>query len=226
MAPSPGSAPVERERRRAALRGLYAVTPDGLDDQALVARCRAVLEGGASVLQYRDKNADPATRTRRARLLRELTRAARALLIVNDDPELATACAADGVHLGRDDARPAAVLARHPGLLVGVSCYADLDRACEACAAGADYLAFGAVAPSPTKPQAVPAPLSLFAQARALELPLVAIGGITRTNATAIAAAGADALAVISALFDDPDPAASARALVQCIQQGSRHEPQ
>lgn len=207
---------------RARVRGLYAVTPDDLDDALLEQRCAAVLAGGARLLQYRDKSAAPEERTRRAALLRRLTRAHGALLIVNDDAALAAACGADGVHLGRDDGAPAEVRARWPGLLVGVSCYADLDRACLACAAGADYLAFGAVAPSTTKPGAVAAPWSLFSAARPLDLPLVAIGGITLDNAGALRAAGADALAVIGALFDHQDPAAQARAFAARIEEGSR----
>ena len=195
------------------IRGLYAITPEGLDDADLSARCSAVLRGGARVLQYRSKHGNALTRVRQATLLRRLTRVHQAVLVVNDDPVLASLCGADGVHLGRSDASVAAVRAAHPDLLIGVSCYADLDRACAACAAGADYLAFGAMAASPTKPAAARAPLSVLAVARALELPLVAIGGITLDNAAAIVGAGADALAVISALFEDGDPEAKARAL-------------
>jgi thiamine-phosphate pyrophosphorylase len=203
----------DREHRRTRIRGLYAITPESLDDAILMQRCDAVLRGGARVLQYRSKHADAALRLRQARSLRALTREHGALLVINDDPLLASRCSADGVHLGRDDAAPAAVLAAHPDLLVGVSCYGELDRACVACAAGADYLAFGAVAWSATKPAAALVPLTLFAAARALELPLVAIGGIGLANAPDLIAAGADALAVISALFEDPDPEAMARAI-------------
>lgn len=222
MNDSSSADPADRERMRARIRGLYAVTPDGLDDASLLARCRAVLSGGVCLLQYRSKDADAATRLRQAQALRTLTREFGALLFINDDAACAAACGADGVHLGRDDAPTGAVRAQYPALLVGVSCYADLDRACVACAAGADYLAFGSVAPSATKPAASAAPLSLFAEARVLELPLVAIGGIQLDNARAIAQAGADALAVISALFDDPDPSAKARAFADRISQGRR----
>ena len=212
----------DRERLRKRIRGLYAVTPEGLDEEDLLARCAGVLEGGARVLQYRDKSGSADTRRRQAAALRELTITHRALFIVNDDADLAAEIGADGVHLGREDAQPAEVLARHPQLLVGVSCYDDLDRACLACASGADYLAFGAVAPSPTKPQAVRASLGLFEDAEALELPLVAIGGITLDNAIDIANAGAHALAVVSALFDSPNPAAQARAFVARIKERNR----
>ena len=207
-----GSRP-DRTALRTRIRGLYAITPDGLDESTLLARCAAVLRGGAQVLQFRSKQGDPASRLALAQQLGALAHRYGAMFIVNDDAELAQRCAADGVHLGREDARPAEVLRLYPGLLVGVSCYDNLDLACEACASGADYLAFGAVAPSPTKPQAVAAPLSLFAAARPLELPLVAIGGIHTGNAATIHASGADALAVISAVFEHQDPETSARAL-------------
>src|SRR6185503_12069868 len=97
-----------------------------------------------------------------------------------------------------------------PGKILGASCYADLASAQAAVGAGADYVAFGSVFPSPTKPAAVGAPLSLFAQD--LGVPLCAIGGITLENAPALIAAGADCLAVITDLFDAPDIAARAAA--------------
>ncbi len=222
MSASHSPALSDRERLRGRIRGLYAVTPDGLRDEDLLSRCGAVLVAGVRLLQYRNKTADLPTRRRQVQALRTLTREHSALLIVNDDAPLAAACGADGVHLGREDGRASEVLAQYPGLLIGVSCYADLDRACLACASGADYLAFGAVAPSATKPDAVAAPLSLFQAARPLGLPLVAIGGIRLDNAASIAGAGADALAVISALFDDPDPAARARAFAERIKEGIR----
>jgi thiamine-phosphate pyrophosphorylase len=188
------------------LRGLYAITPENGD---LAHRVAAALEGGIAALQYRRKeNADAAE----ARALAGLCRARHALFIVNDDLELAESSGADGVHLGRDDGDIAAARARMQGKLVGVSCYDSLERAQAAAAAGADYVAFGSVFASPTKPGAVRAPLSLFARAKALGVPLVAIGGITLENAGQLVAAGADMLAVVSDLFEAPDVAARARA--------------
>jgi thiamine-phosphate pyrophosphorylase len=162
-------------------------------------------------LQYRDKSADAARRERDARALARACRAQGVPFIVNDDVELAHAAGADGVHLGRDDGAIAAARARLPGRLVGASCYDRLELAELAVAAGADYVAFGSVFASATKPGAVRAPLELFARARGLGVPLVAIGGITLHNAPQVLAAGADCLAVISDLFDAPDPAARAR---------------
>jgi thiamine-phosphate pyrophosphorylase len=132
--------------------------------------------------------------------------------IVNDNIDLAVACDAHGVHLGRDDGDLAAARARLKGRILGVSCYDSIDVARAAVAAGADYIAFGSVFASATKPSAVRAPHNLFVEARALGVPMVAIGGITLENAPQLIAAGADAVAVISDLFDAPDVAARARA--------------
>jgi len=191
------------------LHGLYAITPECLAADELLARVRAVLEGGIGALQYRRK---ALATLEEAKALALLCRSRGVPFIVNDDVELALAAGADGVHLGKGDGALEAARKRMKGKVLGVSCYASVDNARDAVAAGADYAAFGSVFSSPTKPGAVRAPLSLFAEARALGLPLVAIGGITLENAPQLLAAGADALAVISDVFDAPDPAARARA--------------
>jgi thiamine-phosphate pyrophosphorylase len=138
--------------------------------------------------------------------------------IVNDDIEIAIAAGADGVHLGRDDGELASARSKPRGKLLGASCYDSLAAARAAVAAGADYIAFGSVFASPTKPAAVRAPLSLFGEARSLGVPLIAIGGITLENAPLLLQAGADALAVVSDLFDAPDVAARARAYGKLFQ--------
>lgn len=200
------------------LRGLYAITPDGADSERLLRLVERALEGGTRLLQYRNKSAPPAQRLAEARALMALAERCGAKLIVNDDLALALDVKAHGLHLGRDDGELGAARAAFPGLL-GASCYDSLELAKRAAAAGADYIAFGSVFPSPTKPGAVRAPLSLFAAARALGLPMVAIGGITLANAPQLVAAGANCLAVISALFDAPDVAAAARAFNQLYAQ-------
>jgi len=194
------------------LRGLYAITPECADSAQLLERSTQALEGGVAVLQYRSKQADAARRLHEARALAALCAARHAVFIVNDDVELAVAVNADGVHLGRDDGDPAAARARLPRGRIGVSCYDQSQLAREAVAQGADYVAFGSVFASPTKPGAVRAPLTLFAQVKSLGVPLAAIGGITLDNAPSLIAAGADLLAVISDLFDAPDVRARARA--------------
>ena len=185
------------------LRGLYAITPAGPD---VVEKVRQALEGGIALLQYRRK--EEASRDEAAALL-ALARRHRVPFIVNDDIELALAIGADGVHVGRGDGDAAAARRRMHGKLLGVSCYDRLDLARSAVAAGADYVAFGSVFASPTKPAAVRAPLALFSQ---VGVPACAIGGITLANAPQLIAAGADLLAVISDLFDSRDIARQAAA--------------
>jgi thiamine-phosphate pyrophosphorylase len=193
--------------------GLYALTPDEQDTAALVAKVRSAIAGGASAVQYRNKPADPARRSEQARALAALCRSAGVPLVVNDDVELALAVDAAGVHLGREDGDLADARRRlGPGRLLGASCYDRLELAERSVAAGADYVAFGSMFDSPTKPAAVRAPLALLGVARALGRPVVAIGGITLENAPAAIAAGADSLAIITALFGAADVAARARA--------------
>ena len=195
------------------LHGLYAVTPDDNLQPRLSALVAEALAGGVRLVQYRNKTAPaPLKRAQAADLLR-LCRASEARLIVNDDLELALEINADGVHLGCDDGDMRhARAALGPRKILGISCYADLDLAAAAAQAGADYVAFGSIYPSTTKPDATPAPLALLGAARRrLDLPIAAIGGITLANATQTIAAGADLLAVISDLFDAPDITAQAR---------------
>jgi thiamine-phosphate pyrophosphorylase len=196
-----------------AIAGLYALTPDSSETLSMTASVGAALDGGAAAIQYRNKTAVPGLRLQQARVLRALCAEHGAAFIVNDDVDLAHAVIADGVHLGRDDASIADARARlHPGALIGASCYDSLDRAEAAVVAGADYVAFGSFYPSSTKPQASRADLSLILAAKARwTVPVVAIGGITVANAPVLIDAGADAVAVISALFDAPDVAAAAR---------------
>ena len=198
---------------RARLRGLYAVTPECRDTSRLVALVVRALEGGAALVQYRAKDADAALAMEQARALVAACRRFGRPLIVNDSIELAASVGADGVHLGRDDADPARARRLLSHLIVGVSCYDDPDRARDARAAGADYVAVGSMSTSPTKPQARRAELATIAEAaQASGLPVAAIGGITLENAPGVVAAGADMLAVISSVFEAKDVAAAARA--------------
>lgn len=187
--------------------GLYAVTPD-LDDTArLLDLARAVLDGGASVLQYRNKTASYALKREQASALMWLCDDYDVPFIINDHVLLCVELDADGVHLGGTDGDIAAarrLLGAHK--IIGASCYDRLDLAVQAKAQGADYVAFGACFDSGTKPAAVRAPLQLFGQAKQLGLPSVAIGGITPENAAFAIQAGAEAVAVINALFAAPEP--------------------
>jgi thiamine-phosphate pyrophosphorylase len=196
--------------------GLYALTPERSAIDAMTDCVAAALRGGATTIQYRNKTAAPKLRLQQALALRALCAERGATFIVNDDIDLARTVDADGVHLGRDDATIALARARlRSTALVGASCYDSLELAEAAVAAGADYIVFGSFFPSNTKPDAVRAGLPLLYMAKARwKVPVVAIGGITPDNAGTLIEAGADAVAVISALFDAADVAAAARSFV------------
>lgn len=199
-------------------RGLYLVTPDDDDDGHLLARVGAVL-CFAACLQLRSKTLPADRRLLVARRLRLECTAAGVPLIVNDDPALARAVGADGVHLGEHDgtiAHARSLLGERA--IIGVSCYDDLRRARDAVAAGADYVAFGAFFPSPTKPGARHADIRLLRDSAGLGVPRVAIGGISPDNARPLVDAGADLVAVVSGVFDAPDPIAAARAYLSCFE--------
>ncbi|HZP67553.1 MAG TPA: thiamine phosphate synthase [Rudaea sp.] len=190
--------------------GLYAITDGPRRD--LVAACEAALQGSVALLQYRDKTAEHARRRREAADLAALCARFGVPLIVNDDVDLAAEIGAAGVHLGEDDGEVSTARARlGADALIGVSCYDSLERARRAAAAGADYLAFGAFFPSPTKPHARKATSALLHAAKPFGLPLVAIGGVTPDNAPQLIAAGADFVAAVSGVFGAADPAAAAR---------------
>lgn len=198
-------------------RGLYAITdPVLMPPPRLAADVQAAIAGGAVLVQYRDKHGAPAERRERAAALLAICRNAGVPLIVNDDVALAAAVGADGVHLGRDDGDIAAARAcLGPQAIVGVSCYNEFPRAAAAVGAGADYVAFGRFFPSRTKPAAVAADIELLRRARALPVPVAAIGGIDADNGATLVAAGADLLAVIAGVFGQPDPRAAAAAIAR-----------
>jgi thiamine-phosphate pyrophosphorylase len=189
------------------------VTPD-LDDTALLlAKVRSALAGGARLVQYRNKTADENLHLEQAVALHRLCRDCGAMLIINDHIRLACEVDADGVHVGADDATVTEARIRlGPDKIIGASCYNDLQYAQSAAAQGADYVAFGSFFASSVKPGAARAPLTILRSARQqFELPVVAIGGITLANAEDLIRVGADAVAVISALFAAPDVEAAAR---------------
>jgi len=205
---------MDAAERRLRLRGLYAITPETGDTGALCAAVSDAIDGGVRLVQYRSKVPASRDRLAQAGALLALCRARGVPLVVNDDVELAFALGADGVHLGRDDGDPREARKRLPGAILGVSCYDDPELAVAAERAGADYVGIGSVFASRTKPQAARAGPATLARARGrVRIPIAAIGGITAANAAEAVAAGADMLAVISALFDAPDVAAAARAL-------------
>ena len=210
------------DRRRAWLRDarLYFVCdarPGGRDPEELL---RAALQGGADIVQLREKSGDARAIVRAGRVFRRLCDAYDALFIVNDRPDLAIACAADGVHLGQDDGAVAAGR-RLVGddLLIGTSTHspAQVDAATES-----DYISVGPVYATPTKPEYPPVGSELVAYAAGhAHAPFFAIGGIDPGNAAEVAAAGAERVAVVRAIRDAADPAEAARALRERIGAGA-----
>lgn len=207
------------------LHGLYVVTDHAHCARlGLEASVTAALQGGARLVQYRDKSPDGARRFDEARRLSRLCAAHGALFIINDDAHLARAVAANGVHVGRGDMTvDEARRILGSAAIIGASCYDDLDLARQATDAGADYVAFGSVFPSLTKPDAARAPLELLARAHeALEVPVCAIGGINADNIAKVAHAGARMAAVVSAVFAAADIAAATRNLIHLFEDGAR----
>ena len=199
------------------LRGLYAITPDGLEFVTLARMVSAALMGGARLVQYRQKSVGPRDQAAQARELNELCLAAGASLIINDNVELAQQINAAGLHLGRDD-MSVTEARRQLGTnkIIGISCYNQMALAEAAAASGADYIALGAFFPSQIKPDAARAEVALIADAKKkFNIPIVAIGGISLQNAPQLIAAGADAVAVISDLFSATDITARANAFQQ-----------
>jgi thiamine-phosphate pyrophosphorylase len=202
---------------RAKIAGLYAITPDLADTEQLCAMVEASILGGANIIQYRNKVADETLRLKQAKALLPICRDHQVPFIINDHVDLCLALDADGIHIGGDDGDISATKKQiGENKILGVSCYNAFELAQTAQKLGADYVAFGACFPSSTKPNAPRADLNLFTQAKSLNIPCVAIGGITLENANKVISAGADAIAVIGELFNRELPA-----IAPCAQQFS-----
>jgi len=193
----------------AKLYGVYAILPADLDTEVLLAKAEAALKGGVRLLQYRDKKQGYKRQIKRARALRQLSRDYGASLIINDSVTLARDAEADGVHLGRDDAPNLIQLRNKVGddFLIGITCRADAAFAKSALKDGADYVSFGAVWETHSKPDVPEIGLNRLAKACQIfpDANLCAIGGITLDNIVQVKAAGADCAAVISGLFASED---------------------
>lgn len=185
--------------------GLYVITDRQLGAN-LIPAVEAALQGGTRIVQYRDKSTDHRQRQHEAQQLLTLCHRYQSLLLINDDVELAAHIGADGVHLGRGDGSIAQARQRlGDSAIIGATCHNSLEFAQQAVSEGANYIAFGAMYPSSSKPQAQRAELSTLQQARQqFPCPIVAIGGITLHNAPPVIAAGADYVAVISDIFARP----------------------
>lgn len=190
------------------LHGLYVITDPELCKDNLLLQAEQALRGGAKILQYRNKRASEQQKREEATALQQLCQQYQCLFIINDDVDLAKTVNADGVHIGQSDA--ALLHARQvlgPDKIIGVSCNNQLEWALTAQQHGADYIAFGRFFASSTKPVAPPAAITLLKEGRArLQIPIVAIGGITQENASELIEAGADMIAVIHGVFGQPDP--------------------
>ena len=203
--------------------GVYLITPDWLDTERLREVVAAALRGGAGAVQYRNKVAPPALRRDQARVLARLVQSAHVPFLVDNDAQLALAVGADGLHIGRDDGDPAEVRATlPPAMILGVSCYADLQRVAFALRAGASYVALGAMAPSRTKVGAAIAPIERVSEARDMGAHVVASGGVDYANVARIAAAGARAVGVVSAVFGADEPQEATAELVAHFAMGVR----
>ena len=205
-------------------RGLYAVTdPELIATRDWAIQVSAAIAGGAVLVQYRDKFASEPQRQDQLRAIVTLCHDQGVPLIVNDDIALASAVGADGVHLGRDDARlDVARQQLGPHAIIGVSCYNDLSRAVAAADAGADYVAFGRFYPSHTKPHAPQADVEILRRAKhRLNIPVATIGGITVHNGAALITAGADLLAVIHGVFGQADVTSAARSIAELFNVGA-----
>lgn len=202
---------------------LYVVTPDMADTDHLLHLVSQALAGGADMVQYRNKQATAQLRWQQASALQSLCHSQGIPLLINDHLDLALEVDAAGLHLGADDGDLAAARrALGPDRWLGASCYQSLDLARQAVTAGASYLAFGALYPSTSKPQAPSASLQILGEAAQLGCPVCGIGGITAGNAAQTMAAGADWLAVIAAVFSADNVEAATRQLVQAMNQGNR----
>lgn len=198
-----------------AFHGLYAITDANFKGEALAAQVELAIQGGARVIQYRDKSDDTAQRLAESEALLSVCKHHDIPLLINDDIELAHHVGAHGVHIGREDSALAKARDRlGDQAIIGVSCYNRFELAEQAQRDGADYVAFGRFFSSSTKPDAVQADQELLRRARSeLDCPVVAIGGITPDNGAQLVQAGADMLAVIRGIFAADNITQAARSL-------------
>lgn len=185
------------------MKGLYLITPDWDDTEALIVATRHALRAGAALVQYRHKSASPELRLEQATQLLALCRRHGRPFIINDYLDLCVELDADGVHVGGTDVSVAAAReALGVDKIVGASCYGDKQLACKASATGATYVAFGGFYPSKVKHYPVTTPAEIVEWAKAeIPLPCVVIGGMTPQNAVPLVVRGADMVAAISSVY-------------------------
>ena len=199
-------------------KGLYTITDCvNLNTEQLIYKTELILQAGVAMLQYRNKHDDYSVRESQAHELKSLCDKFNVPFIINDDIELALAVHADGIHLGQEDIDCGEARALFDQqIIIGISCYNDLNRAVTAENKGASYIVFGAFSPTLTKKNTVQAEPELITKAKQrLELPVVAIGGITPENGGALIDAGADFLAVVSGIYSADDPEHAVRSYLK-----------
>jgi thiamine-phosphate pyrophosphorylase len=217
-----------RKKAKSTLYGLYAITPcssiQPLSTSELLSKIQSAIEGGARIVQYREKQLPEDARREQAHAIKTLCDNYNVCFLVNDDVTIARDVGAHGVHLGQDDLSLAQARdTLSASATIGVSCYNQLDLALLAEQQGADYVAFGRFFSSQTKPSAVQADIDLLIRAKSeLSIPIACIGGITAENAKLLISAGADMLAVINAIFGTKDSGAedvklAAQQLAECF---------
>jgi len=198
--------------------GLYVITTES-KERSHIDVAKAAIEAGISIIQYRDKNSSSKILFERAKELRKLTESSDALLIINDRIDIAIAINADGVHLGQDDIYlDVARKILGYDYIIGISA-TSYDEAIAASKSGADYIGLGPIFPTPSKVDAAP-PIGiegLVEVRQDVKIPIVAIGGITAENIEGVVLAGADGIAVISAVASAPNMVEAAKLLKQKI---------
>jgi thiamine-phosphate pyrophosphorylase len=202
------------------IKGLYAITPDSADLNTLIQKTQWAIEGGAFMVQYRSKILNRDVKMQQCVAILRLCREYDVPCIVNDDVEMCRTLKADGVHLGEKDDNIAEVRRiLGENAIIGSSCYNQIERAKSAQNEGASYVAFGAMFPTSTKPNAPRATLALLKEAkREIRIPIVAIGGITVNNAQEVIEAGVDAIAVINSLYESKTIKETAETLTKMFQ--------
>ena len=203
------------------LSGLYVIADSSLSSShsTLREKVEQAILGGARIVQIRDKR--PTPDIEEIQNIARLCKQHKIPLLMNDSIELAMQVDADGVHLGQSDTNLKEARQRlGESAIIGITCHSDLTLAKQAAAEGADYVAFGRFFPSQTKPDAPPADIKILRQARQeLQIPIVAIGGITPDNGGSLIHAGADMLAVINGVFGQTDITTAAQQFSQLFKQ-------
>jgi thiamine-phosphate pyrophosphorylase len=202
------------------LSGLYVITDKKLIERDnFIETVEKSIKGGARIVQLREKETFYDEIILLAKELLKVTKKYDVPLIINDSPEIARETGADGVHLGGDDTsidNARSLLGSEA--IIGVSCYNQIERGLNAIKSGADYVAFGTPYNTPTKPDREPTSIEILNKAvNLINIPVFAIGGITKDNAKAILETGVDGIAVITSVFGSPDPETAARELANLI---------